>query len=125
LKTSPLLSIPLMMSGLAAVPALTTAAFLATAGRPDWSLGVIAGWLAGSLNTALLAQRVSRITARSSVAGFLYGAASRFTLVGLIAIGAYRLLGANPLGFAAGIAMVILMGVPVTLAWSQKGNAAT
>jgi hypothetical protein len=125
LKRSPLLSIPLLMSGLAALPALATAVVFASYGRADWSLGVIAGWLAGSLNTALLAQRVSRLTARSSVAGFLYGAASRFTLVGLIAIGGYRLVGANPLGFAIGIAMVILMGVPVTVAWSLKGETAT
>ncbi|HEV2014623.1 MAG TPA: ATP synthase subunit I [Candidatus Dormibacteraeota bacterium] len=124
MKRSPLLSIPLMMSGLAALTALTAAAVFASNGRPDWSLGVIAGWLAGSLNTALLALRVSRLTARSSVAGFLYGAASRFTLVGLIAIGGYRLVGANPLGFAIGIAMVILMGVPVTVAWSLKREAA-
>jgi hypothetical protein len=125
LKRSPLLSIPLLMSGLAALPALATAVVFASYGRADWSLGVIAGWLAGSLNTALLAQRVSRLTARSSVAGFLYGAASRFTLVGLIAIGGYRLVGANPLGFAIGIAMVILMGVPVTVAWSLKWETAT
>jgi ATP synthase I chain len=124
LKKSPLLSIPLMMSGLAALPAFAAAAVFAAYGRPDWSLGVVAGWLAGSLNTALLALRVSRLTDRSSVAGFLYGAASRFTLVGLIAIGGYRLVGANPLGFAIGIAMVILMGVPVTVAWSLKGEAA-
>ena len=121
----PLLSIPLMMSGLAALPALAAAALCMIYGRPDWSLGVIAGWLAGSLNTALLAQRVSRMTARSSVAGFLYGAASRFTLVGLIAIGGYRLVGANPFGFVAGVALVILMGVPVTVAWSLKGETAT
>lgn len=121
----PLLSIPLMMSALAALPALAAAAVCFTFGHPDWSLGVIAGWLAGSLNTALLAQRVSRMTARSSVAGFLYGAASRFTLVGLIAIGGYRLVGASPFGFVAGVALVILMGVPVTVAWSLKGETAT
>jgi hypothetical protein len=113
-----------MMSGLAALPAFAAAAVLASSGRPDWSLGVIAGWLAGSLNTALLAQRVSRMTARSTVGGFLYGAASRFTLIGLVAIGGYRLLGANPLGFTIGIALVILMGIPVTLAWSLKAEAA-
>jgi hypothetical protein len=113
-----------MMSGLAALPAFAAAAVFATSGHPDWSLGVIAGWGAGSLNTALLAMRVSRLTARSTVGGFLYGAASRFTLVGLVAIGAYRLLGASPLGFAVGIAMVILMGVPVTVAWSLKAEAA-
>ena len=124
MKKAPLLSIPLMMSGLATLPALAAAAVFALGGRPDWSLGVVAGWLAGSLNTALLALRVSRLTAHSSVAGFLYGAASRFTLVGLIAIGSYRLLGANPLGFVTGIAMVILMGVPVTVAWSLKGETA-
>lgn len=113
-----------MMSGLAALPAFAAAAVFVTAGHPDWSMGVIAGWLAGSLNTALLAQRVSRLTARSTVGGFLYGAASRFTLVGLIAIGGYRLVGASPLGFTIGIAMVILMGVPVTVAWSLKGETA-
>jgi hypothetical protein len=113
-----------MTSGFAALPALTAAVVFVASGRPDWSLGVIAGWLAGSLNTGLLALRVSRLTARSSVAGFLYGTASRFTLVGLIAIGGYRLVGASPLGFAIGISMVILMGVPVTVAWSLKGETA-
>jgi hypothetical protein len=63
------------------------------------------------------------MTARSTVGGFLYGAASRFTLIGLVAIGGYRLLGANPLGFTIGIALVILMGIPVTLAWSLKAEA--
>ncbi len=125
MKRSPLLFIPLLMSGLAALPAFAAATLGATYGHPDWSLGVIAGWLAGSLNTALLAQRVSRLTAGSTVGGFLYGAASRFTLVGLIAIGGYRLIGANPLGFVAGVALVILMGVPVTVAWSLKGETAT
>ena len=112
-----------MMSGLAAVPAFAAAIIFAATGRPEWSLGVITGWLAGSLNTALLAQRVSRLTARSTVGGFLYGAASRFTLVGLMAIGGYRLVGASPLGFAIGIAMVFLMGVPVSVAWALKTKA--
>ncbi len=124
MNTRPLLSIPVMMSGFAALPAVAAAAVLAASGRADWSLGVILGWVAGSLNTALLAQRVSRLTARSAVGGFLYGAASRFTLVGVMAIGGYRLLGASPLGFTIGIAMVILMGVPVTVAWSLKGEGA-
>jgi ATP synthase I chain len=113
-----------MMVGLAALPAFAAAAVFALEGRPDWSLGAVAGWLAGSLNTALLALRVSRLTARSTVAGFLYGAASRFTLVGLIAIGGYRLFGASPLGFVIGVATVILMGVPVTVAWSLKTETA-
>jgi hypothetical protein len=113
-----------MMSGLSAVPALAAATIFTVTGNTDWSLGVVVGWLAGSLNTALLAQRVSRLTARSTVGGFLYGAASRFTLVGVMAIGGYRLLGASPLGFTIGIAMVILMGVPVTVAWSLKGEGA-
>ena len=113
-----------MISGLAAVPALAAATIFAASGRTDWSVGVIVGWLAGSLNTALLAQLVSRLTARSTIGGFLYGTASRFTLVGLMAVGSYRLVGANPLGFAVGIAMVILMGVPVSVAWSLKRVAA-
>jgi hypothetical protein len=117
------MSITLMTSGLAAVLAAAAMAVLSSAGRGDWALGVMAGWAAGSVNTALLARRVSRLTDQSSVAGFLYGTGSRFALIALMAIGAYRLVDANPLGFAMGIALVVLMGVPVSVIWSLRQEA--
>jgi hypothetical protein len=120
----PLSSIALTMIGLAALPVAAGVAGFAAAGRGDWALGLAAGWLAGSLNAGLLAVRVSRLTERSSVAAFLYGTASRFALVGLILILAYRFLGANAVGFAIGLALVILMNVPVSLIWSLKQQAA-
>ena len=120
----PLRAIALLLIGLSALPCGALALALAGTGRADWALGVIAGWLAGSLNEALLAVRVSRLTARSSVVGFLYGAASRFALIALTAIVAYRSLGAAPLGFALGIALVVLMNVPASLIWWRRGEPA-
>jgi hypothetical protein len=81
--------------------------------------------MAGSLNTVLLARRVSLLTGKSTVRHFVYGAASRFALVGLIAVLVYRLLGANLVGFAIGLAVVILAVVPVTVFWSMRRTAAT
>jgi hypothetical protein len=120
----PLSSITLMMIGLAALPVAAGVAVFSAVGRTDWALGLVAGWVAGSLNAGLLAIRVSRLTARSTVAAFIYGTASRFAFVGLILILAYRLLGANAVGFAIGLALVILMNVPVSLIWSLKQQAA-
>jgi hypothetical protein len=120
----PLASIALTMIGLAALPVAAGVAAFAATGRSDWALGLFAGWLAGSLNAGLLAIRVSRLTARSTVAAFLYGTASRFAFVGLILILAYRLLGANAVGFAIGLALVILMNVPVSLIWSMRQELA-
>jgi hypothetical protein len=116
----PLRGIAAMLIGLAGLPAVLTATGLSAAGRPDWALGVIVGWFAGSLNAGLLAVRVSRLTAHSTVAGFLYSAASRFALVGGLAVASYRWLGAYPVGFAIGIAFVLLMNVPVSLLWSMR-----
>jgi len=87
-------------------------------------LGLVAGWVAGSLNAVLLAIRVSRLTARSSVVNFLLGTASRFALVGLTLIVASRLLGGSAVAFAIGIALVILMNGPVSLIWSLRQEVA-
>ena len=124
MSNRPLARITAMTIGLAAVAAGSIAMALALAGRGDWSVGVIAGWLAGSLNAALLARRVSLLTARSTVAGFLYGMTSRFALVGATALLAYRLLDANLVGFAIGLALVVVMAVPVTVLWSLRWEVA-
>lgn len=116
----PFRTIPLMTSGLAAPAAAALVIAFVVVGQTDWSIGVIAGWVAGSLNSALLARRVSQLTAGSSVAGFLYGTASRFALVAVLAIGAYRLLDASLLGFAIGLSLVTLMGVPVSVIWALR-----
>ncbi len=121
----PLRAITRMLVLFSAAPALLAAAALAAGGRQGWALGVALGWTAGCLNAGLLAFRVSRLTARSSVVGFLFSAASRFTLVGLIAIGSYRVVGAHPVGFAIGIACVLVMNVPASLIWSMRTEPAT
>ena len=115
----PLLSITtLTCASAAALSGLAMALFLA-GGRPSWAIGVAAGWLAGGINAVLLARRVSLLTGRSSVFGFLYGMGSRFALIALVFLGAVRLAGANPLGFVIGLALVVLMEVPAAL-WSLK-----
>jgi ATP synthase I subunit len=120
----PFTAIPLMTSGLSALAAASLVVAFHAAGLPDWSVGVIGGWLAGSLNGALLARRVSRLTAASTVAGFLYGMASRFALIAVVAIGVYRLLDASLLGFAIGLSLVTFMGVPVSLIWALRRESA-
>ena len=120
----PLSSITLMMIGFAALPVAAAVAAFSAAGRGDWALGLVAGWVAGSLNAVLLAIRVSRLTARSSVVNFLLGTASRFALVGLTLIVASRLLGGSAVAFAIGIALVILMNGPVSLIWSLRQEVA-
>ena len=120
----PLRSITSLLAGISAVPAGLAALVLLLGGRSDWAVGIVIGWLAGSLNEALLALKVSRLTERSTVAGFLYGMGSRFALIALLAIASYRLLGASPVGFAIGIAFVLLMNVPVSLIWSFRREPA-
>jgi hypothetical protein len=116
----PLQAITVSLIGWAALPVAALCLAMVAAGRGSWALGIVTGWLAGSLNAILLALRVSRVNRRSTVAGFLYGAASRFALIGLLAIGAYRVLGASLVGYAIGIALVMLMNVPVSLLWSTR-----
>jgi len=116
----PLQAITVSLIGWAALPVAALCLAMVAAGRGSWALGIVTGWLAGSLNAVLLALRVSRVNRRSTVAGFLYGAASRFALIGLLAIGAYRVLGASLVGYAIGIALVMLMNVPVSLLWSTR-----
>ena len=116
----PLQAITVSLIGWAALPVAALCLAMVAAGRGAWALGIGTGWLAGSLNAILLALRVSRVNRRSTVAGFLYGAASRFALIGLFAVGAYRLLGASLVGYAIGIALVLLMNVPVSLLWSLR-----
>jgi ATP synthase I chain len=120
----PLQAITVSLIGWAAVPALALCLAMAATGRAAWALGIVTGWVAGSLNAILLALRVSRVDSRSTVAGTLYGAASRFALIGLLAVAAYRLLGASLVGYAVGIALVLLMNVPVSLLWSSRQTAA-
>ncbi len=120
----PLRSITLSLIGFAAFPVVALSLAMVGTGRWPLALGIATGWLAGSLNAILLALRVSRLNRRSTVASFLYGAASRFALIALLAIGAYRLLGASLVGFAIGIALVLLMNVPASLFWSTRQRAA-
>jgi ATP synthase I chain len=120
----PLQAIAVSLIGWAALPVVALCLVMLAAGRGGWALGIVFGWFAGSLNAILLALRVSRLNRRSTVAGFLYGAASRFALIGLLAIGAYRLLGASLVGYAIGIALVLLMNVPVSLLWSIRQRVA-
>jgi len=120
----PLQAITVSLIGWAALPVVALCVAMMAAGRGAWTLGIATGWLAGSLNAILLALRVSRLDRRSTVAGFLYGAASRFALIGLLAIAAYRLLGTSLVGYAIGIALVLLMNVPVSLLWSTRQRAA-
>jgi hypothetical protein len=120
----PLQSITASLIGWAALPVAALCLAMVAAGRGAWALGIVTGWLAGSLNAILLALRVSRVDRHSTVASFLYGAASRFALVGLLAVGAYRLLGASLVGYAIGIALVMLMNVPVSLLWSTRQGVA-
>jgi hypothetical protein len=120
----PLQAITVSLIGWAALPVVALCVAMMAAGRGAWALGIAIGWLAGSLNAILLALRVSRLDRRSTVAGFLYGAASRFALIGLLAIAAYRLLGASLVGYAIGIALVLLMNVPVSLLWSTRQRVA-
>jgi ATP synthase I chain len=120
----PLQAITVSLIGWAAVPVAALCLAMVAAGRGAWALGIVTGWLAGSLNAILLALRVSRVNRHSTVAGFLYGAASRFALIGLLAVGAYRLLGASLVGYAIGIALVMLMNVPVSLLWSTRQTVA-
>jgi len=115
LRSNPLVSITLTIMGLAAAAAACLAVLLWKLGMPNWASGVVGGWLAGTLNTALLAVRVSRLTAQSTVGGFLYGAASRFALVAVIFLLAYRFTGSHPVGFAIGLAAVVLSSLPVSL----------
>lgn len=116
----PLQSITVSLIGFAALPAAVLSLLMVATGRGPLALGIITGWLAGSLNAILLALRVSRLSRRSTVAGFLYGLASRFMLIALLAVGADRLLGASLGGFAIGIALVLLMNVPASLLWSTR-----
>ncbi|MDQ6712609.1 MAG: ATP synthase subunit I [Candidatus Dormibacteraeota bacterium] len=120
----PLQVITVSLIGWAALPVAALCLAMMAAGRGSWALGIVTGWLAGSLNAILLALRVSRVNQRSTVAGTLYGAASRFALIGLLAVGAYRLLGASLVGYAIGIALVMLMNVPVSLIWSTRQRPA-
>jgi hypothetical protein len=120
----PLQAITVSLIAWAAIPVAALCLAMVAAGRGSWALGIVTGWLAGSLNAILLALRVSRVNRRSTVAGFLYGAASRFALIGLLAIGAYRVLGASLVGYAIGIALVLLMNVPVSLVWSMRQGVA-
>jgi hypothetical protein len=120
----PLQVITVSLIGWAAVPVAVLCLAMVAAGRGSWALGIVTGWLAGSLNAILLALRVSRVDRYSTVAGVLYGAASRFALIGLLAIGSYRLLGASLVGYAIGIALVLLMNVPVSLVWSMRQRVA-
>jgi hypothetical protein len=109
-----------MTTGFSGVVVAATAGLLVVGGQRGWAAGMLAGWIAGSLNAVLLARRVSLLTGKSNVSAFLYGMASRFALVGAIGIIVYRLLDASLVGFAAGLATVILMGVPVTVFWSMR-----
>ena len=120
----PLRAITVSLIGWAALPVVALCVAMVAAGRGPWALGIAVGWLAGSLNAILLALRVSRLNRRSTVGGFLYGATSRFALIGLLAIGSYRLLGASLVGYAIGIALVLLMNVPVSLVWSTRQGVA-
>jgi hypothetical protein len=120
----PLQAITASLIGFAALPAVALSVAMAAKGREPLALGIVSGWLAGSLNAILLALRVSRISRRSTVAGFLYGTASRFALIVLLALGTYRLLGASLGGFAIGIALVLLMNVPASLLWSTRQRVA-
>jgi hypothetical protein len=120
----PLQAITASLIGWAALPVAALCLAMVAAGRGAWALGIVSGWLAGSLNAILLALRVSRVNRHSTVASFLYGAASRFALIGLLAVGAYRLLGASLVGYAIGIALVMLMNVPVSLLWSTRQGVA-
>jgi hypothetical protein len=120
----PLQAITVSMIGFAAFPVVALSLAMVVTGRGPVALGIVTGWLAGSLNAILLAFRVSRLSRRSTVGGFLYGAASRFALIALLAMGAYRLLGASLAGFAIGIALVLLMNVPASLVWSTRRRVA-
>jgi hypothetical protein len=120
----PLQSITVSLIGFAAFPVVALSLAMVATGRGSLALGIVTGWLAGSLNAILLALRVSRLSDRSTVAGVLYGAASRFALIALVALGTYRLLGASLAGFAIGIALVLLMNVPASLVWSMRQRVA-
>jgi hypothetical protein len=120
----PLQSITVSLIGFAAFPVVALSLAMVATGRGSLALGIVTGWLAGSLNAILLALRVSRLSHRSTVAGVLYGAASRFALIALVALGTYRLLGASLAGFAIGIALVLLMNVPASLVWSMRQRVA-
>lgn len=119
MRNRPLVSIPAVTSLLAALVSALTAVVCVAGGHPSWVAGIFAGWLAGSLNAALLARRVSTLTARSRVFGFLYGMASRFALIAVAFLTAYRLVPGSPVGFAIGLSLVVLSGVPVAV-WSLQ-----
>jgi len=123
LRTNPLFAIVTKVSLLAGTAAILLVALLWDLGMGSLATGVAAGWFAGTLNMTLLALRVSRLTARSTVSGFLYGTASRFALVAVIFLVAYRLAGSNPIGFAIGLTFVILASLPVSVLITRRGAA--
>ncbi|HSO93979.1 MAG TPA: ATP synthase subunit I, partial [Candidatus Dormibacteraeota bacterium] len=96
----PLLAIPAISCTMAGAICAVAAIACSASGHLPWALGIGAGWLAGCLNSLLLARRVSTLTSRSRVFGFLYGMASRFALIALMFLGALRLVPASPVGFA-------------------------
>lgn len=120
----PLQSITISVIGLAVFPVVALSLAMVATDRGALALGIVTGWVAGSLNAILVAMRVSRLSRRSTVAGFLYGAASRFALIAVLAVVSYRLLGAALGGFAIGIALVLLMNVPASLVWSMRQRMA-
>lgn len=115
----PLLSIPAITCTMAGAICAAAAIACSATGHLPWAMGIGGGWLAGSLNSLLLARRVSTLTSTSRVFGFLYGMASRFALIALIFLGTFRLVPASPVGFAIGLSIVVLSGVPVAL-WSLQ-----
>jgi len=88
----PLQAITVALIGFAVFPVVALSLAMVATGRGPVALGIVIGWLAGGLNAILLAFRVSRLSQRSTVAGTLYGAASRFVLIAVLAIAAYRLV---------------------------------
>jgi hypothetical protein len=79
-------------------------------------LGVCAGALAGVLNSALLVLQMDRFVVRRPRARwFVFGAASRFALIGLVFLLTYQILHAQAVTFVVGLALVPLMGVPYGL----------
>ena len=115
-----LASLALATAGLPAIAAASLAIALAGLGRPQMALGVVAGWAAGSINAGLLTYRVSRLSAKSTVFGFLYGMSSRFALVALLAVASFRLIGASLWGFAIGLALVLVLSIPLATIWSMR-----